>query len=319
MPNKNLQDVYAAEQMPQDIQEKITALESVPQAVRIKEVQRDLQQSIKAAYDAELISVATHTYLTTHYLHDDFLPEQLAQRKIVLFHGSLAAVGWPQLSKCREENDFGKCFYCTEDMDLAKEWSCQRGRTGVVSGYLLTLDDLNIVNLNSEEYHTLNWIGTLLQHRRPNNLDDDSEYARDYLIQNFAVDMSDADIIVGYRADDSYFQYATDFLRNRISLDKLSEAMRLGKLGEQVAVRSERAFRRITFKRSYQTAQKYIGLYMQRDTRARETYRKSLKGQIYIPNKLTIERIIQEGIKNDDEILLRPLYRGRTRESWQYV
>ena len=319
MPNKNLQGVYAAEQMPQDIQEKITALESVPQAVRIKEAQRDLQQSIKAAYDAELISVATHTYLTTHYLHDDFLPEQLAQRKIVLFHGSLAAVGWPQLSKCREENDFGKCFYCTEDMDLAKEWSCQRGRTGVVSGYLLTLDDLNIVNLNSEEYHTLNWIGTLLQHRRPNNLDDDSEYARDYLIQNFAVDMSDADIIVGYRADDSYFQYATDFLRNRISLDKLSEAMRLGKLGEQVAVRSERAFRRITFKRSYQTAQKYIGLYMQRDTRARETYRKSLKGQIYIPNKLTIERIIQEGIKNDDEILLRPLYRGRTRESWQYV
>ena len=319
MPNKNLQGVYAAEQMPQDIQEKITALESVPQAVRIKEAQRDLQQSIKAAYDAELISVATHTYLTTHYLHDDFLPEQLAQRKIVLFHGSLAAVGWPQLSKCREENDFGKCFYCTEDMDLAKEWSCQRGRTGVVSGYLLTLDDLNIVNLNSEEYHTLNWIGTLLQHRRPNNLDDDSEYARDYLIQNFAVDMADADIIVGYRADDSYFQYATDFLRNRISLDKLSEAMRLGKLGEQVAVRSERAFRRITFKRSYQTAQKYIGLYMQRDTRARETYRKSLKGQIYIPNKLTIERIIQEGIKNDDEILLRPLYRGRTRESWQYV
>ena len=319
MPNKNLRGVYAAEQMPQDIQEKITALESVPQAVRIKEAQRDLQQSIKAAYDAELISVATHTYLTTHYLHDDFLPEQLAQRKIVLFHGSLAAVGWPQLSKCREENDFGKCFYCTEDMDLAKEWSCQRGRTGVVSGYLLTLDDLNIVNLNSEEYHTLNWIGTLLQHRRPNNLDDDSEYARDYLIQNFAVDMSDADIIVGYRADDSYFQYATDFLRNRISLDKLSEAMRLGKLGEQVAVRSERAFRRITFKRSYQTAQKYIGLYMQRDTRARETYRKSLKGQIYIPNKLTIERIIQEGIKNDDEILLRPLYRGRTRESWQYV
>ena len=319
MPNEILQDVYAAEQMPQDIQEKITALESVPQAARIKEAQHDLQQSIKAAYDAELISAGTHAYLTEHYLHDDFLPEQLAQRKIVLFHGSLATVGWPQLSKCREENDFGKCFYCTEDMDLAKEWSCQRGRTGIVSGYLLTLDDLNIVNLNSEEYHTLNWIGTLLQHRRPSNLDDDSEYARDYLIQNFAVDMSDADIIVGYRADDSYFQYATDFLRNRISLDKLSEAMRLGKLGEQVAIRSEWAFRRITFKRSYQTAQKYIGLYVQRDTRARETYRKSLKGQIYIPNKLTIERIIQEGIKNDDEILLRPLYRGRTGESWQHV
>ena len=204
-------------------------------------------------------------------------------------------------------------------MDLAKEWSCQYGKTGVVSGYILKMDGLNIVNLNSEQYHTLNWIGTLLEHRQPNNLDDDSKEARDYLIQNFAVDLSRADVIVGYRADDSYFQYATDFLRNRISLDKLSEAMRLGKLGEQVAIKSERAFKRLEFKRAYPTAQKYIGLYMQRYTRARETYRKSLRGQIRIPNKLTIERIIQEGIKNDDEILLRPLYRGRTRESWQHV
>ena len=319
MPNENLQDVYAVEQMPQEIQEKITVLESAVQTRLIPKAQSDLQDSIERAYDARKITDDTRAYLSEHYLHDAFLSEQMAQQKIALFHGSLDAVGWPQLSKCRAANDFGKCFYCTEEMDLAKEWSCQYGKTGVVSGYILKMDGLNIVNLNSEQYHTLNWIGTLLEHRQPNNLDDDSKEARDYLIQNFAVDLSRADVIVGYRADDSYFQYATDFLRNRISLDKLSEAMRLGKLGEQVAIKSERAFKRLEFKRAYPTAQKYIGLYMQRDTRARETYRKSLRGQIRIPNKLTIERIIQEGIKNDDEILLRPLYRGRTRESWQHV
>lgn len=319
MSHENLQDVYAAEQMPQEIQKQIAVLESTSQAVLIPQAQNDLQQCIEQAYDRGSISEGTRTYLSAHYLHDAFLPEQLSQRKIALFHGSLDAVGWPQLSKCRAANDFGKCFYCTEEMDLAKEWSCQYGKTGVVSSYILKMDGLNVVNLNSEQYHTLNWIGTLLEHRQPNNLDDDSKEARDYLIQNFAVDLSRADVIVGYRADDSYFQYATDFLRNRISLDKLSEAMRLGKLGEQVAIKSERAFKRLEFKRAYPTAQKYIGLYMQRDTRARETYRKSLRGQIRIPNKLTIERIIQEGIKNDDEILLRPLYRGRTRESWQHV
>ena len=58
---------------------------------------------------------------------------------------------------------------------------------------------------------------------------------------------------------------------------------------------------------------------MERDVRARDDYRRSLRGQIRVPNKLTIERIIQEGIRNDDEILLRPLYRGRTGESWQHV
>lgn len=319
MSNENLQDLYAAEQMPQEIQEKITALESAAQTMLIPKAQSNLQDSIERAYNAREISDDTRAYLSEHYLHDAFLPEHLAQQKIALFHGSMNAVGWPQLSKCREANDFGKCFYCTEEIELAKEWSCQQGKAGVVSGYILKLDDLSIVNLNSEQYHTLNWIGTLLEHRHPNNLDDDSEYARDYLIQNFAVDLTAADIIVGYRADDSYFQYATDFLQNRISLDKLSEAMRLGKLGEQVAIKSERAFRRLEFKRAYPTAQKYIGLYVQRDTRARETYRNSLRGQIRIPNKLTIERIIQEGIKNDDEILLRPVYRGRTKESWQHV
>ena len=319
MRNENAADIYAQEQMPQEIREKITALESVGQAALIPKVQQELQGSIECAFDTGKISAGTCAYLKAHYLHKDFLPAQLTQRQIILFHGSRDAVGWPSLSKCREANDFGKCFYCTEEMDLAKEWSCQYGKTGVVSGYILKMDGLNVVHLNSEQYHTLNWIGTLLEHRQPNNLDDDSKEARDYLIQNFAVDLSRADVIVGYHADDSYFQYATDFLRNRISLDKLSEAMRLGKLGEQVAIKSARAFKRLEFKRAYPTAQKYIGLYMQRDTRARETYRKSLRGQIRIPNKLTIERIIQEGIKNDDEILLRPLYRGRTRESWQYV
>lgn len=71
--------------------------------------------------------------------------------------------------------------------------------------------------------------------------------------------------------------------------------------------------------RAYRTAQKYIRLYMERDVRARDGYRRSLRGQIHVPNKLTIERIIQEEIRNDDEILLRPLYRGRTSESWQHV
>lgn len=319
MRNENVPDIYAEEQMPPRIQEKIAILESAGQAALIPEAQRELRERIERAFDAGEISAGTRAYLNAHYLHEEFLPAQLTQRQIIIFHGSVDAVGWPSLSKCREANDFGRCFYCTEDMELAKEWSCQRGKRGVVSGYTLKMDGLNIVNLNSEQYYTLNWIGTLLQHRQPNNLDDDSDYAREYLIQNFAVDLTRADVVVGYRADDSYFQYATDFLQNRISLDKLSEAMHLGKLGEQVAVRSERAFERLTFKRAYQTAQKYIRLYMERDVRARDGYRRSLRGQIRVPNKLTIERIIQEGIRNDDKILLRSLYRGRTGESWQHV
>ena len=46
MRNENAADIYAQEQMPQEIREKITALESVGQAALIPKVQQELQGSI---------------------------------------------------------------------------------------------------------------------------------------------------------------------------------------------------------------------------------------------------------------------------------
>ena len=91
----------------------------------------------------------------------------------ILYHGSAVIVEKPSLSKCRYANDFGRCFYCTENINLAKEWACQKGETGIVSIYEMDLEGLSIVNLNSEQYHILNWVGMILRYRSPNNLDDD--------------------------------------------------------------------------------------------------------------------------------------------------
>ena len=49
-------------------------------------------------------------------------------------------------------------------------------------------------------------------------------------------------MIICYRADDSYFDYAESFLNNGISVEQLTHAMRLGKLGEQIVVKSKFAF-----------------------------------------------------------------------------
>ncbi|MFC2741979.1 MAG: DUF3990 domain-containing protein [Selenomonas artemidis] len=232
-----------------------------------------------------------------------------------LFHGSKMVVEHPLREKCRENNDFGKCFYCTESLDLAKEWACQKGSVGIVSAYTLDMTGLSVINLNTEAYHTLNWLATLLQHRYLDDLSDDAQFALDYLIRNFAVDTSTADVVIGYRADDSYFQYALNFLTNQLSIDKLAEAMRLGKLGEQVAIQSNRAFQRLEFQDFYEAEQEYIARYQERDQKARETFRESIRGQILVKDKLTIERIIQEGIKNDDPRLFQSIYHGRTRTS----
>ena len=239
----------------------------------------------------------------------------MQENEKILFHGSKMVVEHPLREKCRENNDFGKCFYCTESLDLAKEWACQKGSVGIVSAYTLDMTGLSVINLNTEAYHTLNWLATLLQHRYLDELSDDAQLALDYLTQNFAVDTSAADVVIGYRADDSYFQYALNFLTNQLSVDKLAEAMRLGKLGEQVAIQSNRAFQRLEFQDFYEAEPEYIARYQTRDQKARETFRESIRGQILVQGKLTIERIIQEGIKNDDPRLFQSIYYGRTRTS----
>ncbi|WP_276674967.1 DUF3990 domain-containing protein [Selenomonas artemidis] len=228
-----------------------------------------------------------------------------------LFHGSKMVVEHPLREKCRPENDFGQCFYSTEVLDLAKEWACQDGTAGVVSAYTINMAELSVINLNTDEYHTLNWLGTILQYRCPSRLDDESSVAREYLIQNFAVDTSAADIVIGYRADDSYFRYAADYLYGRIGLDKLSEAMYLGKLGEQVAIQSERAFERLEFQDFYEVEATYISRYQMRDKNARAAYRETIKGQIYMEKTLPIAQIIREGIKNDDPRLFKSIHHGR--------
>ena len=66
--------------------------------------------------------------------------------------------------------------------------------------------------------------------------------AKAYLIDNFDINVNAYDLIIGYRADDSYFDYAVAFLNNAITVQQLSTAMLLGKSGEQIVIKSEFAF-----------------------------------------------------------------------------
>lgn len=40
----------------------------------------------------------------------------------LLFHGSEFVVGNPIYGKGAKTNDYGRGFYCTENIELAKEW-----------------------------------------------------------------------------------------------------------------------------------------------------------------------------------------------------
>ena len=106
------------------------------------------------------------------------------------------------------------------------------------------------------------------------------------------------DIITGYRADDSYFDYAESFLNNGISVEQLARAMKLGKLGEQIVIKSQFAFSRLKFE-GFEVAEKeeFYVLRKSRDDEANRLYFEMLEEE---GDGLYIQDIIRGGIKNDD-------------------
>lgn len=220
------------------------------------------------------------------------------EKLITIYHGSKQIIEVPTFGVGRKNNDFGLGFYCTESIDLAKEWAVSSLSDGFANRYSLDTEHLNILNLNSPDYTILNWVAVLVDHRLFSIKTPVARRAKRYLIDNFGLNVDSYDLITGYRADDSYFDYAEAFLNNAITVEQLSRAMRLGKLGEQIVVKSQFAFSRIKYE-GFEAAEKgtYYILRKTRDDEANQTYLDILEEE---SDGLFIQDIIRGGISNDD-------------------
>lgn len=219
--------------------------------------------------------------------------------KLVLYHGSPEIIEKPVFGKGKAYNDYGRGFYCTEHIELAKEWACTEGTDGYANKYELDTAGLSVLNLSSDDYTILNWLAILVLHRKGRLSAPVAKQGREYLIQNFLPGFQNYDAIIGYRADDSYFSFARAFVANTISLKQLGSAMQLGKLGEQFVLKSPKAFEALRFM-GYAVADNAI-YYAKRKARgdeARSSYMKELEtddlGDIFMRD------IIREEIKSDD-------------------
>ena len=96
---------------------------------------------------------------------------------------------------------------------------------------------------------------------------------KEMLIKHFYVPIDEYDVVIGYRADDSYFSFARDFVSNSISLEQLENAMKLGKLGEQVVLISKKAFDNLVFiTHEVVDHREYYAKRVKRDAEARNEY-----------------------------------------------
>jgi len=166
---------------------------------------------------------------------------------IKLYHGSSSIIEKPEYGKGNIHNDYGLGFYCTKDVELAREWACTSLQGGYCNSYTLDTSNLRILDLDAVEYGILSWL-TLLTCNRTFNisssiLEDNKEYLTDFFMPNIV----GYDVIQGYRADDSYFTFAMDFLSNTISLNQLKRSMYLENLGIQIVLVNEKAFDTIEY------------------------------------------------------------------------
>lgn len=220
--------------------------------------------------------------------------------KILLYHGSDHIIEKPVYGYGKPYNDYGLGFYCTDTLSMAKEWAAGRERDGYANCYELDGGGLSMIDLNSQDYCILHWLTVLLENREfdmPSSL---AAEAREYLMQYFSVPYQEFDIIKGYRADDSYFSFAQDFINGTISYRQLNNAMHLGKLGQQIVLKSAAAFERICFV-GYEAAScaKWYDKKMLRDQNARRDYfdierNRRQRGDIYIT------QILDEEMRPDD-------------------
>lgn len=221
--------------------------------------------------------------------------------RIKLYHGSQEIVEIPEFGIGKSYNDYGQGFYCTENKELAKEWACPIKKDGFSNEYILNTEELNVMHLTKGKFNILNWMAILLKNRSFDITSNVGNAAREYILNNFLPDTENIDVIIGYRADDSYFSFAEDFVNNGISLRDLNAAMQLGNLGEQVVLVSPKAFKQIEFK-GYEVAdfREYYFKRQDRDQIARQEYKSRKKQLEELKDDLFIFEIIREEIKIDD-------------------
>lgn len=219
---------------------------------------------------------------------------------MIIYHGSEKIIKAPQFGYGNPHNDYGLGFYCTENKELAKEWGCQKNKDGFANCYELDTNELSVLNLTADNFSILHWLSVLLKNRVFSPKSPLGKQNLDFLFQTHAVAYEDYDLICGYRANDSYFSFASDFLENVIPIQSLANAMKLGSLGVQIVLKTEKAFSKIRFlKYENADADIYFPKYQERDTKARSEYLQQLRSQNIHDGIFLIDIVRKPELLND--------------------
>ena len=187
---------------------------------------------------------------------------------MIFYHGSKQIVDIPLEKGSTPHNDYGPSFYLTHDLESAMLWACKHDDIGVVNKYEVRNDVYNsfkILDLTDKnKYSVLNWIAILIHFKELESLfKTDNKEALEWL-KKFYIDVEQYDVVIGFRADDSYWLFPEAFINGQISIDELEEVYKLGDLGIQHAFMSKRAIKSLKYKDVIKCDESFVGKYFQR-------------------------------------------------------
>lgn len=213
--------------------------------------------------------------------------------KRIIYHGSDHEIIKPTFGFGKADNDYGLGFYCCSQKSLAEEWASKiEGIPGIVNKYEIVDDNLKVLDLTRPPFDDpFYWIAILVHFKRlPSKLI--SQYSREikYLEDNYYLDVTQYDVIIGYRADDNYFQFPQALIRSEILLSTLKEVFTLGELGTQYVLVSEKAFSKIKFVESFDSKLDYK-IYRKRKDNADISYKEILDRDRYRSGRRMIDLV----------------------------
>ncbi|MDO4340612.1 MAG: DUF3990 domain-containing protein [Eubacteriales bacterium] len=193
-----------------------------------------------------------------------------------VFHGTDHILKKPVYLGGKSDNDYGNGFYVTEYEDRARSWAALNGNPdkAIVNVYELNMEPLRILDLN--DYGVLSWIAEVVKNRGTEQ--ENAQFVGDKLVELYCQDTSDVDIIKGYRADDSYTQVIEAFLLNQINITEVERLFYKGELGNQIFLKSPRAFENIRWKEAYHVSLEQSD--MESDFYARKEVNRFLSGRM---------------------------------------
>ena len=118
-------------------------------------------------------------------------------KTLTLYHGSTDIIEAPVFGKGKTYNDYGQGFYCTENMELAREWACLEGIDGYVNRYTINLDHLSVLNLRDPKYSILHWLTILTENRKLRISTPAMRRGVEWLQNHFHIDTAAYDAIIG--------------------------------------------------------------------------------------------------------------------------